>query len=93
MDKFLKRCRVESDKDKEDIPSSSTSSTSSPSNKRKRKYVENFLEFGFTSIFRNNEQLPVCVLCKKVLTNESLRADKLKKTLGNSAQVRFFQRY
>ena len=84
---------MESDKDKEDIPSSSTSSTSSPSNKRKRKYVENFLEFGFTSIFRNNEQLPVCVLCKKSTDKRKFKSRQTEKTLGNSAQVRFFQRY
>jgi hypothetical protein len=99
MDKFLKRCRVESEKEKEDIPSTSTSSTSSPSNKRKRRYVENFLEFGFTSIVRNNEELPVCVLCKKVLTKHSLRADKLKKHLvtqhksDSSKGIDFFRRH
>ena len=47
---------------------------------KKRKYSEEYINYGFTSITVNDEIRPQCVVptCLKVLGNDSLRPNKLK---------------
>ena len=45
---------------------------------KKRNYDESYLQCGFTSIVVNNKERPQCVLCNKVLSNDSMRSAKLK---------------
>ena len=48
---------------------------------KKRKYSEEYLKFGFTSIVNNDTEKPQCVLCNVVLSAESLKPSKLKRHL------------
>ena len=50
---------------------------------KKRKYDESYLQYGFTSIVVNNEERPQCILCNKILSNDSMRPAKLKQHLHN----------
>ena len=45
---------------------------------KKRKYDDNYLDFGFTSITDKGVLKPHCVICHKILTAESPRLCKLK---------------
>ena len=45
---------------------------------KKRSYKESFLNFGFTSVIENSIEKPQCVICSKVLTQESMKPSKLK---------------
>jgi hypothetical protein len=47
----------------------------------KRSYNEAFLNFGFTHISDRGTVKPQCVLCCEVLSNESMKANKLKRHL------------
>lgn len=64
---------------------------------RKRTYSEAFLQYGFVNMPDSSGDRPQCVLCYKVLINESLKPGKLKKHLvkchpGNASQsVTYFQ--
>jgi hypothetical protein len=44
---------------------------------RKRKYQEELIKYGFTSIVMNRERRPQCVKCCEVLENESFKVNKL----------------
>jgi hypothetical protein len=44
---------------------------------RKRKYEEELIKYGFTSIVINREEIPQCVICCEVLENESFKVNKL----------------
>jgi hypothetical protein len=44
---------------------------------RKRKYEEEFIKYGFTSVVINGEESLQCMICCEVLTNESFKVDKL----------------
>ena len=46
---------------------------------RKRKYNSSFLEYGFTSVLKNEEERPRCLLCGVVLCSEGLEPSKLKR--------------
>jgi hypothetical protein len=65
---------------------------------RKRKYQEELIKHGFTSIVINREESPQCVMCCEVLANESFKVNKLirhLKTTRNSLADRdteFFKR-
>ena len=41
---------------------------------KKRKYDESYMPYGFTSVIVNGVEKPQCVLCKKVLSNDSIRS-------------------
>jgi hypothetical protein len=43
----------------------------------KRKYEEELIKCGFTSIVINTEEIPQCVICCEVLANESFEVNKL----------------
>ncbi len=45
---------------------------------KKRKYSEEYINYGFTSILTDGIEKPQCVLCFKVLGNDSMRPSKLK---------------
>ena len=45
---------------------------------KKRRYFEDYLKFGFTSIISNGIGKPQCVLCNAVLSAESMKPSKLK---------------
>lgn len=47
----------------------------------KRKYVEQYIDFGFTYVEKGGEQLPQCVLCHKTLSNDSMKPHQLKQHL------------
>ncbi|CAH2003562.1 unnamed protein product [Acanthoscelides obtectus] len=48
---------------------------------KKRKLSEDFVKFGFTYIGKDELQLPQCVICMKVLSNDSMRTSRLKRHL------------
>ncbi|GFQ69495.1 uncharacterized protein TNCT_616411 [Trichonephila clavata] len=45
----------------------------------KREYKEAFLELGFTCIYDRGVNKPQCVLCGEILSNESMKPNKLKR--------------
>lgn len=47
----------------------------------KRSYKDAFLRLGFTSIVDRGVEKPQCVICSEVLSNESLKENKLKRHL------------
>ena len=50
---------------------------------KKRKYDDSYIQFGFTSVVINGMENLQCVLCNKVLSNDSIRPAKLKQHLDN----------
>lgn len=65
-----------------------------------RKYQDDYLTLGFTSILSNNNQeQPQCVLCLEILANDSLKPVKLKRHLQTkhpdcvSKPLAFFKRH
>lgn len=47
----------------------------------KRKYDDNYIKLGFTSIVINGETRPQCVLCTTVLANDALKPAKMERHL------------
>ena len=54
----------------------------------KRKYKEEYIEYGFIASGSEDAQVPFCLLCNSTLSNESLVPNKLKRHLetNHSAQ-------
>ena len=50
---------------------------------KKRKYEEPYIQFSFASVIIHSEEKSQCVLCNKVLTNDSMKPAKLKQRLEN----------
>jgi hypothetical protein len=48
-------------------------------NVKKRKYNDDFLRYGFTSIVTAGIEKPQCVICNEVLSAESMKPNKLKR--------------
>ncbi|XP_070257217.1 protein FAM200C-like isoform X1 [Myotis yumanensis] len=48
-------------------------------NVKKRKYSEDFLQYGFTSIITEGIEKPQCVICCEVLSSESMKPNKLRR--------------
>ncbi|XP_069616232.1 zinc finger BED domain-containing protein 5-like [Ranitomeya imitator] len=48
-------------------------------NIKKRKYTEDFLQYGFTSVISAGIEKPQCVICTEVLSAESMKPNKLKR--------------
>ena len=46
---------------------------------KKRKYIEEYINLGFTSLLTDGVEKPQCVLCHVVLRAESLKLSKLKR--------------
>lgn len=49
---------------------------------KKRKFSEDYIKFGFTFIEKDELQLPQCVICMKVLSNDSMRPTRLERHLN-----------
>ncbi len=47
----------------------------------KRQYKDAFLNLGFTCIIDHGVERPQCVICAQVLSNESLKENKLRRHL------------
>ncbi|KAI6649594.1 hypothetical protein LOD99_6760 [Oopsacas minuta] len=45
---------------------------------KKRKYNEDYIKYGFTSILKEGRELPQCVICYKVLSEGSMKPSFLK---------------
>ena len=50
---------------------------------KKRRYNDLYLEYGFTCFNNNREERPQCMICNKVLSNDSLKRAQLKQHLQN----------
>lgn len=67
--------------------------------KCKRTFCEEYIQYGFTSFFDKGVVKGQCVLCQKVLGNDSLRPSKLKYHLDkthpehSAKDVNFFKRH
>ncbi|CAH1971315.1 unnamed protein product [Acanthoscelides obtectus] len=48
---------------------------------KKRKFTEDYVKFGFTCIEKDELQLPQCVICMKVLSNYSMKPNRLERHL------------
>ena len=48
---------------------------------KKRKYSENYLKLGFSTVISNGIEKPQCVLCNAVLSAQSMKPSKLKRHL------------
>ncbi len=64
-----------------DNPSSSTGPNCTSSKRKTRKYSEEYLSFGFTSVGPADNPMPVRVLCSETLSNEALKPCKLRRHL------------
>ena len=51
---------------------------------KKRKYQDNYLDFGFTYLIQNGLQIPQCILCMKAFSNSITKAVLLKQHLANT---------
>lgn len=80
MDKFLIRQGGSNSHDKPLEENASKKKAPSTSGTRKRKYNEEFLQYGFVES-ENDDSLPYCLLCQKTLSNESLTPAKLLRHL------------
>ena len=52
--------------------------------KKCRKYDASYITFGFASQYRNGEECPQCVICNKLLANESMLSNKLKRHFSSA---------
>ena len=65
----------------------------------KKIFLDEFIEFGFTSLLSDGVELSQCVLCNVVLSAESMKPSKLKRHLETKhsqqakKDVAFFHRY
>src|SRR4029434_4249082 len=66
----------------DDLPSEDANTPAMNSQRRKRektrKYSEKYLKFGFTYKETDGDELPVCVVCSSVLSNETMKPSKLQ---------------
>ena len=46
---------------------------------KKRKYLDMYIEFGFTSIMKHRQESPQCVVCYKVLGEGSMKLSFLRR--------------
>lgn len=50
---------------------------------KKRIYLDLYIQYGFVATMVHGEEIPQCGLCTKVLTNDSMKPNKLKQQLNN----------
>ena len=53
---------------------------------KKRKYQDNYLDFGFTYLIEDDLQIPQCVVCMKTFSNSTMKPASLKQHLANAHQ-------
>ena len=51
---------------------------------KKRKYQDNYLDFGFTFLIEDDLQIPQCVVCMKTLSNSTIKPASLKQHQANA---------
>ena len=51
---------------------------------KKRKYQDNYLDFGFRYLIEDDLQIPQCVVCMKTFSNSTMKAASLKQHLANA---------
>ena len=51
---------------------------------KKRKYQDNYLDFGFTYLIEDDLQIPQCVVCMKTFSNSTMKSASLKQHLANA---------
>ena len=51
---------------------------------KKRKYQDNYLDFGFTYLIKDDLQIPQCVVCMKTFLNSTMKPASLKQHLANA---------
>ncbi|XP_015911765.2 zinc finger BED domain-containing protein 5-like [Parasteatoda tepidariorum] len=85
MDKFLIGYKRKSTNNEDSNVGTSSGNTSHKEQEgrtpKTRKYGLSYLSFGFTIIIKDNLEIPMCLLCSKVLTADSMRPGKLKRHL------------
>ena len=56
---------------------------------KKRKYLDDYIKFGFLSLLKCDTKVPVCAICYKTLNNNAMRPSRLKRhlTTAHSALV------
>ena len=82
MDRFINRKRkYDNDKNTEisDTKLPLTSDTSKQSGGKCRYYNESYMDIGFIWCGRKDEPIPECIVCGKMLTNESMVPSRLKR--------------
>ena len=42
---------------------------------KKRKYQDNYLDFGFTYLIEDGLQIPQCVMCMKTFSNSTIKPE------------------
>ena len=48
---------------------------------KKRKYLDDYIEFGFVSLLKGETEVSQCVICYKTLSNDAVRPSCLKRHL------------
>ena len=48
---------------------------------KKRKYSEDYLQYGFTYTKAKDQVVPQCVMCFQILSNDALRPTRLQRHL------------
>ena len=48
---------------------------------KKRKYSEDYLQYGFTDAIANGQVVSQCVICFQILSNDSLSPSRLQRHL------------
>ena len=48
---------------------------------KKRNYSDDYLKYGFTVISKNSLDMPQCVICFKILSNDAMRPSRLERHL------------
>lgn len=48
---------------------------------KKRKYIEDYIRFGFVSLQKGDTEVPQCVICYKTLSNDGMRPSRLERHL------------
>ena len=51
---------------------------------KKRKYQDNYLDFGFTYLIEDDLQIPQCDVCMKTFSNSTMKPASLKQHLANA---------
>jgi len=57
----------------EENEGASCSKNGSTHGNKHRKFLEEYITFGFTSINVNNDERPQCVICYEILSDESMK--------------------